>query len=83
MLKFVARYAFHEKSFIASFLQATNKLPFHQELLSNIDQIQNLNTLVAFVDHSYKTNQLVAAPLLAALLSMPSIPIRRTSHRPR
>ncbi|CAD8060120.1 unnamed protein product [Paramecium sonneborni] len=68
MLRFVVKYGFHEKTFINSFLSASVKSQLHLELKENINQVQNLNTLIGVIDTSYKTNQIIPLDLLKLVL---------------
>ena len=54
MLRFFVKYCFEEQKYIQEFLKSKNKAPLQNEFIANIEKVRHLNTLIAFVDKSYK-----------------------------
>ncbi|KAM3132726.1 hypothetical protein pb186bvf_015154 [Paramecium bursaria] len=59
MLRFCVKYFFEEQKYIHEFLKSKNKAPLQNELIANIEKVRHLNTLIAFVDKSYKQNSIL------------------------
>ena len=59
-------FSFHERIFINRFLAAPakEKSMFHVELSHKLPEVRNLETLIAFIDKSFKSNISIEKPLM-------------------